>query len=152
MSKLENLPVKTESDIKDTQTETGEPEKGKPRGRPFQKGNKCASLRKKQPNKKKAGLESYIQRKTSDGKKLADFYIGIIDSINNNDKAVACEKCDSLIYNGIRVNSDLVKEAHTWLTLNGWGRPSSRGKPLPDEPEMSREDLIAALRAMESES
>jgi len=144
--------LNTVSDTKELQTEPCKPKKSKPRGRPFPKGNNYASLRKKKPDKKKAGLESYIQRKTSDGKKIADFYIGIISSINNNDKAVACEKCDSFIYNGIRINGELVKEAHTWLTLNGWGRPSSRGKPLPDEPEMGREELIAAIRAMETDS
>ncbi len=133
---------------KEPQTKNNGVEK-KPRGRPFQKGNNYASLRKKKPDKEKASLESYIQRKTSDGKKIADFYIGIISSINNNDKAVTCEKCNSFIHNGIRINGDLVKEAHSWLTLNGWGRPSSRDKPLPDEPEMSREELIAGIKAME---
>ena len=54
---------------------TDEPKKSKPRWRPFPKGYKYASLRKKQPDKKKAGLESYIQRKTSDGKKIADFIL-----------------------------------------------------------------------------
>lgn len=96
-------------------------------------------------------LEFYIQKKTSSGKKLADFYVGVIDSINNNDEAVAGEKCNSFIYNGIKVTSDLVKDAHSWLTLNGWGRPSSREKPLPEEPEMSREELIAAINAMHEE-
>ncbi len=129
-----------------------EPKK-KTRGRPFPKGNNYASLRKKKTDKEKANvIESYIQKKTGSGKKLADFYVGIIDSINNNDEAVTCEKCDSFIYNGIRINSDVVKEAHSWLTLNGWGRPSSRDKPLPDEPEKTREELIAELQALENES
>ncbi len=144
------LDIHTESNVQELQPENNGAKK-KPRGRPFQKGNNYASLRKKKPDKEKASLESYIQRKTSDGKKIADFYIGIISSINNNDEAVSCEKCNSLIYNGIRINSDLVKEAHSWLTLNGWGRPTSRGKPLPDEPEMSREDLVLALKALEDE-
>ncbi|MHC4268934.1 MAG: hypothetical protein ACYSWS_02900 [Planctomycetota bacterium] len=127
--------------------------KKKTRGRPFPKGNNYASLRKKKTDKEKTNiLESYIQQKTGSGKKLADFYIGIIDSINKNDEAVACEKCAAFIYNGIRINGDVVKEAHSWLTLNGWCRPSSRGKPLPDEPEMSREELITSLEAMEKES
>ena len=137
--------------VKDKEVEilTVDEPKKKTRGRPFPKGNNYASLRKKKTDKEKANvLESYIQKKTGSGKKLADFYVGIIDSINNNDKAVTCEKCDSFIYNGIRINSDVVKEAHSWLTLNGWGRPSSRGKPLPDEPEMTREELEAQFEAL----
>ncbi len=124
------------------------PKKKRTIGRPFPKGNNYASLRKKKTDKDKANqLESYIQKKTGSGKKLADFYVGIIDSINNNDDAVACEKCSAFIYNGIKVNSDLVKEAHSWLTLNGWGRPSSRDKPLPEEPELTVEELDAQLAA-----
>ena len=146
------LDIHTKTDIQELQTKNNGAKK-KTRGRPFPKGNNYASRRKKKTDKEKANvLESYIQKKTCSGKKLADFYVGIIDSINNNDEAVTCEKCDSFIYNGIRINSDVVKEAHSWLTLNGWGRPSSRGKPLPDEPEMSREELVAALRAMENDS
>ncbi len=151
MGDLGMIDINTESNVQESQTKNNGAKK-KTRGRPFQKGNNYASLRKKKTDKEKANvLESYIQKKTSSGKKLADFYVGIIDSINNNDKAVACEKCNSFIYNGIRINSDLVKEAHSWLTLNGWGRPSSRGKPLPEEPEMSREDLVLALKALEDE-
>ncbi len=128
-----------------------EPKKKKrTRGRPFPKGNNYASLRKKKTEKEKANiLETYIKQKTSSGKKIADFYIGVIDSINKNEDAVECEKCAAFIYNGIRVNGDVVKQAHSWLTLNGWGRPSSRDKPQPEEPEMSREELMAGIKAME---
>jgi len=138
--------------VKDKEVETltvEEPKMTKPRGRPFPKGNNYASLRKKKTENEKASLlESYIQKKTGSGKKLAVFYVGVIDSINNNDEAVACEKCSAFIYNGIKVNSDLVKDAHSWLTFNGWGRPSTRGKTLPEEPELNPDEIKASIDAL----
>ncbi len=61
MSKLQNLANNTESDIRDTQIATDKPEKKKPRGRPFQKGNKFGGM----PMQKKEGLSlpSYIRKK-----------------------------------------------------------------------------------------
>ncbi len=138
------LNINTEPNNQDSHNKNSE-QKKKPRGRPFEKGNKFGCGSKK--NKDKTSLESYIQRKTNDGKKMANFYIGIIDSINRNKDAVCCEKCGCLTYNGIRINGDLVKEAHSWLTLNGWGRPSARDKPV-EEPEMTREEAIAEIKSM----
>ncbi len=136
------IDINTENDIHELQAENNGKKK-KPRGTPFKKGNKFGCVPKR--DKKKASLESYIQRKTNDGKKMASFYIGIIDSINGNKDAVCCEKCGSLIYNGIRINGDLVKEAHSWLTLNGWGKPLARDRPKEEEPEMSVEEARALL-------
>ena len=58
MSKLENQ-------------ENGEPKKGKPRGTPFQKGNKfgCGSKQKKE----NLSLPSYIKRRTNQGELAQEF-------------------------------------------------------------------------------
>ncbi len=109
----------TEADVQESQFKNNGAKK-RTRGRLFSKGNNYASLRMMKTGKGKANiLESYIKQKAGNGKKIAAFYIGVIDSINNNDEAVACEKCTAYIYNGIRINDDVAKEAHSWLMLNG---------------------------------
>ena len=56
--------------------ENGEPKKGKPRGTPFQKGNKFGYGSKQK--KESLSLPNYIKRKTNQGKILTNFYIGIL--------------------------------------------------------------------------
>ncbi len=117
MSKLENLPVNTESDSKDTQTETCEPKKNKPRGKPFQKGNKFGSISKK--NRESLSLPNYIKKKTKDGKALTDFHTGILKAVEDS------EEDNPPMYKGMRITDELSTKAVDWLGKNGWGYSES---------------------------
>jgi hypothetical protein len=136
MSKLENLPVNTESDIKNTQIATGELKKSKPRGRPFQKGNKFGSISKK--NREKLSLAEYIKRKTDDGKMLTDLYIGILKVVEKSDP-------DNIpMYKGMKVTAELAHKAVEWLGKNGWGTPSQR-IPEPEVDDRTEEQKLTEL-------
>ena len=132
MSTLENLPVNTESDIKDTQISTGELKKGKPKGRPFEKGNKFGSISKK--NKEKLSLAEYIKKKTNDGKMLTDLFTGVIKTVEDSDtETYLC-----------MVTAELSNKAVDWLGKNGWGTPSQR-IPEPEKDDRTEEQKMAEL-------
>jgi len=119
MSKLENQ-------------ENGELEKKKPRGTPFQKGNKfgCGTRQKKES----LSLPKYIKKKTKEGKDLTDFYIGILKAVDDSGED------NPPIYKGMRITAELSTKAVDWLGKNGWGTPSQR-KPEPDKPKRTETEL-----------
>lgn len=137
------IDINTESNVEGLQTKNNGARKSKPRGRPFKKGNKFGSISKK--DKKKTTISDYILKKTNNGKLMADFYIGVLKAINNNTEG------KKMVYNGIPITVELAKSANEWLTNNCFGKPSARDKPAIEEPEMSREDLVMALEALEDE-
>ena len=112
--------------------ENGEAKKGKPRGKPFQKGNKfgCGSKQKKES----LSLPSYIKRKTNQGKILTNFYIGVLKTVEDNNTD------DVPTYKGMKVTPELSNRAVDWLGKNGWGTPSQR-KPEDDKPKRTLEEL-----------
>ena len=124
MSKLENQ-------------ENGEPKKGKPRGTPFQKGNKfgCGSKQKKES----LSLPNYIKRKTNQGKILTNFYIGVLKTVEDNNTD------DVPTYKGMKVTPELSNKAVDWLGKNGWGTPSQR-KPEDDKPKRTLDELKHRFR------
>ncbi len=115
---------------------TGEPKK-KPRGRPFQKGNKFGSI----PMQKKEGLSlpSYIRKKTNDGKTLTDFHTGILKAVEGSNEE------NPPIYKGMQITAELSTKAVDWLSKNGWGTPSQR-IPEPEKDERTDEQLLAELK------
>ena len=131
------LDVNTESGIKDTHIATSEPEKKKPRGRPFQKDNKFGSISKK--NKTKLSLAEYIKKKTNDGKMLTDLYTGILKTVEDSD-------ADNVpMYKGMKVTVELSSKAVDWLGKNGWGTPSQR-IPEPETAVRTEEQKMEELR------
>ena len=112
--------------------ENGEPKKGKPRGTPFQKGNKfgCGSKQKKES----LSLPSYIKKKTKEGKALTDFYTGILKAVDDSNED------NPPIYKGMRITAELSTKAVDWLGKNGWGTPSQR-KPEDDKPKRTLDEL-----------
>ena len=117
--------------------ENGEPEKKKPRGKPFQKGNTfgCGPRQKKES----LSLPKYIKKQTWQGKILTDFYIGILKAVDESDEG------NPPIHRGIKVTAELSTKAVDWLGKNGWGTPSQR-KPEPDKPKRTIEELKARLK------
>ncbi len=119
-------------------SEDNEPKK-KPRGRPFQIGNKFGSISKK--NRKKLSLSDYIKKKTNDGKMLTDLYTGVLKAVEDSD-------AESMpMYKGMKVTVELSNKAVDWLGKNGWGTPSQR-KDDVKEPELSREEIEARIKAL----
>ena len=112
--------------------ENSDHEKKKPRGTPFQKGNKfgCGSRQKKES----LSLPSYIKKRTKDGKALTDFYTGILKSVDDSDEE------NPPIYKGMKITAELSTKAVDWLGKNGWGTPSQR-KPEDDKPKRTLEEL-----------
>ena len=102
------------------QGETSEPKK-KPRGTPFQKGNKfgCGSRQKKES----LSLPKYIKRKTKDGKVLTDFHTGILKAVDDSDED------NPPVYKGMKITAELSTKAVEWLGKNGWGNPGQRKAP-----------------------
>ncbi len=98
-------------------------QKKKPRGKPFEKGNKFGCTSKK--NSDKASLSDYILRSTNNGKLMADFYIGVLKAIKSN------KEDKQMSYNGIPITVELAKSANEWLTNNSLGKPIQR-KPDND--------------------
>ncbi len=135
--------MNTKFDIHESQTENNGSKK-KPRGRPFKKGNKFGCASKK--DKKKASISDYILKKTNNGKLMADFYIGVLKTINANTEG------KKMVYNGVPITVELAKSANDWLTNNCFGKPSARDKPAIEEPEMSREELDAEIKRMINEA
>lgn len=117
--------------------EIGEPEKKKPRGKPFQKGNTfgCGPRQKKES----LSLPKYIKKQTGHGKVLTDFYIGILKAVDDSDED------NPPVYRGMKITAELSTKAVEWLGKNGWGTPSQR-KPESDKPKRTREELKHRLR------
>ena len=109
-----------------------EPEKKKPRGTPFQKGNKfgCSSKQRKES----LTLPRYIKKKTKEGKALTDFYTGILKAVDDSNED------NPPIYKGMRITAELSTKAVDWLGKNGWGTPSQR-KPEDDKPKRTLDEL-----------
>ena len=107
-------------------------EKKKPRGTPFQKGNKfgCGSRQKKES----LSLPSYIKKRTKDGKALTDFHTGILKAVDDSDED------NPPMYKGMRITAELSTKAVDWLGKNGWGTPSQR-KPEDDKPKRTLDEL-----------
>ena len=107
-------------------------EKKKPRGTPFQKGNKfgCGSKQKKES----LSLPSYIKKRTKDGKALTDFYTGILKAVDDSNED------NPPMYKGMRITAELSTKAVDWLGKNGWGTPSQR-KPEDDKPKRTESEL-----------
>ena len=112
--------------------ENGEPKKGKPRGTPFQKGNKfgCGSRQKKES----LSLPNYIKKRTKEGKALTDFYTGILKAVDDSNED------NPPVYKGMKITAELSTKAVDWLGKNGWGTPSQR-KPEDDKPKRTPEEL-----------
>jgi len=124
MSKLENQ-------------ENGELEKKKPRGTPFQKGNKfgCGTRQKKES----LSLPKYIKKKTKDGKVLTDFHTGILKAVDDSDED------NPPVYKGMRVSAELATKAVDWLSRNAYGTPSQR-KPEDEKPKRTEAELKYRLK------
>ena len=112
--------------------ENSDHEKKKPRGTPFQKGNKfgCGSRQKKES----LSLPSYIKKRTKDGKALTDFYTGILKAVDDSNED------NPPMYKGMRITAELSTKAVDWLGKNGWGTPSQR-KPEDDKPKRTESEL-----------
>ena len=124
--------MNTVIDTKESQTKNNGTKK-KPRGKPFEKGNKFGCASKK--DKKKASISDYILKKTNNGKLMADFYIGVLKEINNNTEG------KKMVYNGVPITVELAKSANDWLTNNCFGKPSARDKPAIEEPVYTYEEI-----------
>ena len=107
--------------------ENGEPEQKKPRGTPFQKGNKfgCGTRQKKES----LSLPRYIKKKTKDGKMLTDLYTRILKAVDDSDED------NPPVYKGMKITAELATKAVDWLGKNGWGTPSQR---RPEEEKLKR--------------
>jgi hypothetical protein len=113
-----------------------EPKKKKPRGRPFQKGNKFGSTSKK--NKEKLSLPNYIKKKTNNGKALTNFCTGVLKAVEDSD-------ADNVpMYKGMKVTVELSSKAVDWLGKNGWGTPSQR-TPEPEVDNRTGEEKMKEL-------
>ena len=118
------------------QGETSEPEKKKPRGTPFQKGNKFACGPKQK--KESLSLPNYIKKKTKDGKALTDFHTGILKAVEDSSED------NPPMYKGMRITAELSTKAVDWLGKNGWGNPGQR-KPVEEKPKRTEAELIQRL-------
>jgi len=116
--------------------ENGVPEKKKPRGRPFEKGNKFGGNSKKY--KEALSLTEYIKKKTNDGKALTNFYTGILKAVENSDTD------NAPMYKGMKITAELSNKAVDWLGKNGWGNPSQR-QPEPDQDNRTYDEKFKAL-------
>ncbi len=135
MGDLVMIDNNTESNVQELQTKNNGI-KNKPRGRPFQKGNKFGSISKK--NKESLSLPSYIKKKTKDGKMLTDLYTGVLKSVEDSD-------AESVpMYKGMKVTAELSTKAVDWLGKNGWGTPSQR-IPEPEKDDRTEEQKMAEL-------
>ncbi len=112
-------------------------QKKKPRGRPFQKGNKFGCGSKK--STVKLSLSNYIKKKTNEGKILTNFYTGILKAVEDSDTE------NAPMYKGMKVTVELSSKAVDWLGKNGWGTPSQR---IP-EPEVDNRSVVEKLKEME---
>jgi hypothetical protein len=112
-------------------------QKKKPRGRPFQKGNKFGCGSKK--STVGLSLSKYIKKKTHEGKILTNFYTGILKAVEDSGPE------NVPMYKGMKVTVELSSKAVDWLGKNGWGTPTSR---LP-EPEVDNRSDDEKLKEME---
>ncbi len=73
----------------------------KPGGKPFENGNNFSGISRKSENK--SNISDYILRKTGNGKLMADFYIGVLQTIKNNIEG------EKMVYNGVPITVELAK-------------------------------------------
>jgi len=113
------------------------PEQKKPRGTPFQKGNKfgCGTRQKKES----LTLPKYIKKRTGQGKTLTDFYIGILKEVEISDED------NPPVYKGMKITAELSTKAVEWLGKNGFGTPSQR-KPEDEKPKRTEAELKHRLK------
>jgi len=89
-------------------------------------------------------IGGYINEKTDDLRKLVDFYLGLVEYVGK-----LKDDCgEAGTYKGIEVDKVLISTAWSFLIENSLGKPGQR-KEVVKEAEMSREDLILALKSLE---
>ncbi len=79
-------------------------------------------------------LSKYVMQKTGNGRLMADWYIKVLEILN--DKALKkkqhCLNCHVVMINGVRVSDEMVKNASKWLTDNAFGKPGARNEDGSD--------------------
>lgn len=120
-------------------------------------GSKCLGESKRgisrmDPNSKdETAVSDYIELKTLNGRLMADFNIGVLQAVNKVkddkplDKAAKGVICS---YKGVQVTGDIVNKANEWLMNNWKGKPGQRSGEVV-KAEMTREELLAGIKAME---
>ena len=100
----------------------------------------------KEKTQGKNSISDYKLKNTNNGKLMVDFYIVVLNAINNNSKG------KKMVYNGILITVELAKSANDWLTNNCFGEPSARDKPQEKESEPGREEMIAEIKRISNEA
>jgi len=121
-------------------------------------GVRCGNEGKRSVNKinvngtDKSEISDYIALKSRNGRKMADFNLGILDAVENiSDDADLGTinrngKYSDVIctYKGVPVTGELVRSANQWLMDNWMGRPGQR-ESMNKEPELTREEVDAQI-------
>ena len=121
-------------------------------------GSKCLGESKRgisrmDPNSRdETAVSDYIELKTLNGRLMADFNIGVLQAVSKiSDDAPLNGKKGGVIcvYKGVQVTGDIVNKANEWLMNNWKGKPGQRSGEVVKK-VMSREELLAGIKAMES--
>ncbi len=84
-------------------------------------------------------IGDFIGSNTQNGRLMANYYIGILKSVDENKAG------SKPVYRGVEIGTEMVKAAADWLTLNWIGRAGQR-KPPDEKPKRTVDELRSRLR------